>query len=234
MKRTIFFLTLSSFFNFMSSQTNFPSGKVGINTANPQRTLHVEGNLKIANVKDASENGAYTNVLITNAAGDVDHALRSDFLPVQDATTSQKEVFNSIYNRPDGTADATKTVTCRKFVFLFENSGSNTNIRFKLKEEPLTDVNVYVSMEQNWSENGFEFFQGTNNSNSSPFTFVKSPANSTNYWNKPHDFAQSMVADYEQNVIHFQYPNDAAFYRLTIYKVKQSNSKDFVTVCEKF
>lgn len=240
MKKVITTTAMLSLIVLTHAQIVPPLGNVGINTANPQRNLHVEGDLLVSKITDRSESGTYSNILVTNSSGDIDHVLRDDFLPTPDSNTSNKEVFNSIYNENTNTANPSKSVACGKFVFLFEQDTTDpnplnhqTDFRFKLKEAPTSTVEINVSMEQNWNGSGFQFYQGTTPGGNQSFTFDLTPT-SANYWNTPHDFASSNVADYEQNIIHLQYPGDPAFYRLNIYKVKQANSWDFVTVCEKF
>jgi hypothetical protein len=235
MRSNIIPLGFVLFANFFYAQVSTPLNRVGINTTNPQRTLHVEGNLRVSDGKNHSQNSAYSNVLVIDQNGNVDHVLRDDFLPPPDPYTSQKEVKNSIYNKKTDEASPDKIVTCGKFVFLFEQDGAQTDFRFRLKDKPSTNIEVYVSMEQNWApDDGFQFYQGRTSTDADPFLFTITDSTAANYWSKNQDFASSNVADYEQNTIHFQYPNDAAFYRLSIYKVKHSDSWDFVTACEKF
>lgn len=221
MKKKYFFpLILISGLAF--SQT----GKVGIGTTTPERTLDIAGNLKVSNLEDSSNKNTYDKILVANSNGNVDYILKKDLLPTD--FTPNKEVHNAIYNMPVGEGNPAKIVKCGKFKFRF-NSGSTSNIQFALNEAPPADTNVYMSMEQNWSGNGFQFFQGTANNNTNPFTFT--PTNYGTFQN----FAEANVVNSEQNIMHFQYPGDLSFYRLIIYRVQQSSSSyDFVATCEKF
>jgi len=158
----------------------------------------------------------------------VDYVNRQDFLPFPGVGHSDKETYSSIYNRSTGTGDKTKVLKCGKFGFIFDETTAS-EIMFFIQEKPDSDVSIFMNMEQNWTGNGFQFFQGTTGDNTSAFVFT--PSN----YNQPRLFASANVADYEQNVMHFQYPGDDNLYRLTIYRVKHSDtSYDFVAACEKF
>lgn len=61
------------------------TGKVGVNTAAPVRTLDVEGNLRVKTVTDQSANAAYSSILIQNPTnGLVDAVSKSFFSPAND------------------------------------------------------------------------------------------------------------------------------------------------------
>lgn len=212
--------------------------QVGINTTTPTRTLDVNGNLRIKTLVDKSETSSYSNVLIVDSNGNIDHLLRSDLLPKPDEFTSNKVVVNNLYTNIENKAIVGKVITCGDFRFRFiQDPAGRPAIQLAPKVAPANDVNVYISMEQNWDgTNGFQFYQGTSESNTSPFTFVKG---STDFIY----FAQPNLADFEQNVLHFQYPGQKAFYRLTAYKVPYTvtnaqdtttNLYDFTAICEKF
>ncbi|WP_300675399.1 hypothetical protein [Soonwooa sp.] len=206
-------------------------GQVGINTKTPTRTLHVEGNLKISDIHNASEDAIYSRILVANTGGDVDYASKSSFLPDVGAGASDKESYSEIYNNTNGGGIPTRKLKCGKFFFTFDDNVNDSNIMFGLNDKPAANVDVYMNMEQNWNGNGFQFYQGTNSTNgpNAPFTFT-----TTNYMNAQM-FKSARLDPYEQNVMIFQYPGDADLYRLTIYKVKHaSNSFDFVSACEKF
>lgn len=215
-------------FLFFSQFIFSQAGSVGINTANPTRTLHVNGNLKVSSMNNASEDGAYDRVLIADDDGNIDYINKKDFLPDPGIGYSDKESYSSIYNRDNGSGDATKSVKCGRFSFTFDNT-SRSEIKFYLNEAPTSNVSIYMNMEQNWNGGGFQFYQGTATDNTSAFVFT--PSN----YATPRSFASANVADYEQNVMHFQYPGEAFIYRLTIYRVSHTSSNyDFVAACEKF
>ncbi len=212
------------------------TGKVGINTNTPQRTLDINGSVRVRTLANQSENANYDKVLIADQNGNVDHLLRSDFLPLSDEFTSNKMVINNLYSNTANTGIEAKIITCGDFKFRFGNTGgsnSEPRIEFGLNATPPSTVNVYVTMEQNWNGNGFQLFQGNTGGNTTPFSF-----SNTNFTT----FAQANLADYEQNVIHFQYPGKKDFYRLTIYKLPykitingtESTKYDFISNCEKF
>lgn len=208
---------------------NFFYTQVGINTNDPKRTLHINGNLKVSDLKDASDDADFDRILVADQKGNVDYVVKQDFLPASGTVGfSNKETYSTVYNQTTGTGNEAKELKCGKFVFIFDKS-TDSNIKFYLQSKPESTVSIYMNMEQNWSGNGFQFYQGTTPNNTLPFVFT-----TTNY-NTAQLFASANVADYEQNVMHFQYPGDNNFYRLIIYRVKHSNtSYDFVAACEKF
>lgn len=218
-------LVSTSFFIFFNT-----FAQVGINTPDPTRSLHVQGNLKVVNLKNASEDAAFERILVSDPDGNVDYANRKVFLPSGGIGAVDKESYSEIYNNDSTSGIVTKKLKCGKFFFVF-NETTSSNIMFGLNEQPASTVNIYMNMEQNWNGNGFQFYQGTNSTNGTdtPFSFT------TSNYNTPQEFKSSNLALYEQNVMTFQYPGDQDIYRLTIYKVGHtSNSYDFVSACEKF
>lgn len=205
--------------------------QVGINTNTPTRSLDINGHLKIRETVDESENGEYSKILVTDNDGNIDFIYKKDLLPVSDEFTSDKVVINNIYSNTSEAGIPSKKINCGKFEFSFGDT-AQSRIYFNLTEAPTQDVSVYMSMEQNYATNGFQFYQGTGPNNTNAFIFT------TSNWNIPKEFASANLADFEQNVMHFQYPNDSDFYRLTVYKVKHTinnvSTWSFVSACGKF
>jgi len=127
-------------------------------------------------------------------------------------------------------------VTCGKFDFAFINENATstiTNIQFRLKTAPTSDVTVYTTLEQNWQHGqptdingGYEF-----ESSVSGRTFTKE--------NKFSNLAMNGagIVSGELNILYLLYPGDKDMYRLTFYRLNQSTTPstyDFVTACEKF
>lgn len=209
----------------------FSTAQVGINTKNPTRMLHIEGDLKIRVLKDVSDDSAYDRILVADANGNIDYTSKKSFLPNIGEGASDKESYSEIYNSSNGGGNPNKQLKCGKFFFIFDDNVNDSNIMFGLNDPPQNNISVYMSMEQNWSSNGFQFYQGNGNINgvNAPFVFT------TSNYNKAQAFKSSRVDAYEQNVMIFQYPGDSDLYRLTVYKVKHSDSNfDFVSACEKF
>lgn len=210
-------------------------GNVGINTTNPSRTLDINGNLKISKLTDVSEDGGYSKILTADGIGNVDYIVRADLLPAKDIYTSNKEVINNLYSNTQEAGILNKEIKCGKFKFAFGDT-TESYIKFALIDKPSAPISIYMSMEQNYSDGGFQFFQGTSSNNTTPFVFT------VDNYNTFQDFASGNLANREQNIMHFQFPNDQYFYRLTVYRVTQSitvgtttsNSFNFVTSCEKF
>ncbi|WDF46007.1 hypothetical protein PQ459_13980 [Chryseobacterium sp. KACC 21268] len=211
---------------------HFSSAQVGINTASPSRKLHIDGNVRVRGIINKSESSAYTDILVTDSNGNIDYTTKASMQPTPQVGTSNKESYSQIYNMTTESGDPSKALTCGKFSFSFD-TGASSNIRFRLSQNPNTTVNIYMTMEQNYEANGFQFYQGKTGSDAATVPFIFDGTN----WNTYQQFAQANVADFEQNVMHFQYPGDVDFYRLTIYRALQRTgvtTYDFAAVCEKF
>ena len=211
---------------------NIIRAQVGINTNDPQIKLDVAGNMRVRGLVDKSDDASYDRVLTVDANGNVDYTSKASLLPSGNPNNTNKETSSQIYNSAVANGDPSKILKCGNFNFSFA-SGTDSVIGFSLASDPGKTVNIYMSMEQNWDGSGFQFFQGKteNDGAAVPFTFASSN------WFITQSLAQGRVADYEQNVLHFQYPGENDFYRLIIYKVLQNtgtNSWDFAAVCEKF
>ncbi|MDM1319661.1 hypothetical protein [Empedobacter falsenii] len=182
---------------------------------------------------DKSQSPLYDKILVVNANGDVDYINKSDLKPIGDEFTSDKQVLNNIYTTTTGKADDTKFVTCGKFDFAFINSGTNTNIQFRLKTAPTANVTVFTTLEQNWqassptdTNGGYEF--------QSPTT-GRTFGTDNSFTNLPTSGEQ--IVSGELNILYLLYPGDKDLYRLTFYRLNQSTTPatyDFVTACEKF
>lgn len=200
--------------------------QVGINTDDPTRTLHVNGNLKIRQLEDKSKDFSYNKILATDSEGNVDYVTHESLLPVPDEFTSNKEVYNSIYGSRNGGADNSKFVSCGKFDFRFNtSSGTTSDVQLRLKETPTVDKKMFISIEQSW-DNGMEFIAYT-----TPMTF---PANKNNFINIPYGPG---IVDFELNVLYLLYPGETDLFRVTAYRVKQptmgNNYRDYTIACEK-
>ena len=220
MKSKLISLALLLFATTMSAQ-------VGINTKTPQSTLHVEGNMRVRELNDKSQAPAYDKLLVVNANGKVDYIDKKDLRPIGDEFTSDKQVLNNIYTTTNGKADDSKFVSCGKFDFAFRNAGSAINIQYKLTNDPVNDVTVYMTLEQNWKPNGYEF--------QAPQTGEKFSSNTNSFVNLP--ISGAGIVNGELNILYLLYPGDRDLYRLTFYRLDQSTSPstyDFVTACEKF
>ncbi|MDM1061787.1 hypothetical protein HXZ62_04295 [Empedobacter falsenii] len=220
---------LVSLATLLSTTTMF--AQVGINTDTPQRTLDVNGNLRIRTLSDKSQTLSYNKILVINNNGDVDYINKSDLKPIGDEFTSDKQVLNNIYTTNDGRADDSKFVSCGKFDFAFKNTsttGTGTSIQFRLKTAPTgaNQVTVYTTLEQNWETNGYEFQSPESGRTfTSSNTFIDLPTSGAG------------IVSGELNILYLLYPGDSDLYRLTFYRLNQNTTPltyDFVTACEKF
>jgi hypothetical protein len=117
-------------------------GLIGINTANPDRRLHVNGDVKIATLLNKSNDENYTRVLIANDAGDIDFVPKSslsgggstdvDVEELTNASSTASLAVNKFYS----VAATVETITVsggttgksRTVVLYIASSSSNRNM----------------------------------------------------------------------------------------------------------
>lgn len=202
--------------------------QVGINTENPTRDLHVEGNLRVRNLQNKASDDDYSKVLAVDNNGNVDYINKSNLLPDMTGQVN-KIVQNNLYKTTNGIPIAERTLTCGRFIFNFRQN--DAKVSFRLLNSPQNNVNVYVTFEQNFppynNGDGFQY-------EASPTTKEFTPNNYNAYQNIPVTPGQAKIADGEYNELYISYPREEQFYRITFYRVKQNGETYFVNTCEQF
>lgn len=202
--------------------------QVGINTDKPTRDLHVEGNLRVRNLQNKASDDDYSKVLAVDNNGNVDYINKNNLMP--DMTEQvNKKVQNNLYTTTDGIPLPDKTLTCGRFMFNFRYSEAKAKVSFRLINSPQlgSTVRVYVTFEQNYSKDGFQYeaLSDTKDFDSSNYsTFQDIPTRS----------GHAQIADGEYNELYISYPREEQFYRITFYRVKQNGETYFVNTCEQF
>ncbi|MDK7373943.1 hypothetical protein QP519_00055 [Weeksella virosa] len=207
--------------------------QVGINTDQPTRDLHVEGDLRVRDLQNKSEVSAYDKVLAADKDGNIDYIDKEILKPDLSGQTD-KIVQNNLYYTTNGRPDNTKTLTCGKFEFAFirEWYETVTYVKFRLTERPQSTVNIYITFEQNYpainTADGFQYEASATSTKN--FT--------TSNWNRfqsiPTTTSQGEIADGEYNELYVIYPNIGEFYRVTFYRLLQNEKSYFVNTCEQF
>lgn len=201
--------------------------QVGINTENPTRDLHVEGNLRVRNLQNKAADSDYSKVLAVDNNGNVDYINKSNLLPDMTGEVN-KIVQNNLYKTTNGRPIPSRSLTCGRFVFSFLDN--DAKVSFRLLDRPQNNVNVYVTFEQNFPpynrNDGFEY-------EASPNAKVFTPNNYSTYQSIPVT-SGAHVVDGEYNELYISYPREEQFYRITFYRIKQNNETYFVNVCEQF
>lgn len=205
--------------------------QVGINTDQPTRDLHVEGDLRVIDLQNKSEVSTYDKVLAADKDGNIDY-IDKEILKPDLAGQTDKIVQNNLYNTDTGMPDEEQILICGKFIFAFMNSADKTRVRFRLTEKPASAVDVYVTFEQNFPalHNGDGFLYEASATSTKNFT--------TSNWNRfqsiPTTTSQGEIADGEYNELYVIYPNIGEFYRVTFYRLLQNEKSYFVNTCEQF
>lgn len=202
--------------------------QVGINTENPTRDLHVEGNLRVRNLQNKASDSDYSKVLAVDNNGNVDYIYKSNLLPDMTGQVN-KIVQNNLYTTTDERPLPDKTLTCGRFIFNFRDN--DAKVSFRLRNRPQNDVNVYVTFEQNFvpynSDDGFQYEAS---SSTRDFNYN----NYSTYQDIPVKPGQARIRDGEYNELYISYPQEEIFYRVTFYRVKQNGETYFVNTCEQF
>lgn len=199
--------------------------RVGVNTENPTRTLHVEGDVQVKGIKSITP-GTFSNMLVTDADGNVDHANLWTVNP------TRKRVWHLQYavNNP-GIAISANTLKAGRFEFRFlANNTDHGRIQFRLTQNPGRDVKVYFNMEENWGDgNQNDGYEYTAEPTGKLFT-----AGNWNDWDYPINAQQSRVAIGEMNELYMSYPNENAFYRVLINRVGTGSQSVWIIVAEEY
>ncbi len=199
--------------------------QVGIGTLTPQRTLHVEGNAQVRDLKDKLADRTYTKVLVVNNEGDIDYSTIDQLLPPVVPGNDTKKAVNNYYAKPGKQPIDSNTVGCGKFEFAYITNGTLGNVRFRLKQAPTENVEVYTTFEQNYSPNGFQF-----EADPSPRTLT--PANE--FIDLPASSTEARIVSGEYNELYISYPKDSEFYRVSFYVIEQDGLTRWITTCENF
>lgn len=203
-------------------------GKVGINTEDPTRTLHVEGNMKIIDIADRP---SHQRILVADGQGNIDYILKSDLSPT--LPNFNKKVWNMYYSTTDGYSVTNNVLQTEHFEFRFNREqGSQDSqrgrIQFRLRNAPSTNTLIYTSVEQTFATGGFEY-----QANRLPFTFT-----AANSWRSIVSDTSNNVSTGEMNEAYISYPGANAFYRLIFYRVRQAyggrNYDEWIMTAELF
>ncbi len=205
--------------------TNTAFSQLGINTETPNRTLDVNGNMKVRTLTDQSNNAAYDRVLVTNSTGEVDAIKISE---LKDEILGNAAENKSLYYTAL-VPDDTKTLQCGKFNFSYGTPSvpeKNLDIQMSLLETPSSKVNVYYTLFRKWGNKESKYYK----SYFLPFT-------SANY-NIPQPLSSGLDKN-EFGEIYVTYPGEKNYYRVSFiarqnYIETGTTYNSYTIVCEKF
>ena len=225
MKKTIYIL----FILFQVYAFGQYENKVGINTDKPTRKLDVNGNLKITTLTDKTSDPKYTDVLITDANGNVDKVPIS--LIKNQISQSAIEVKRLFYTSQ--TPDADNRLSCGRFKFSFRPGGTDPNypnknldIMVSLVDEPATPITVFYLLFRKWGDNDLKYYK----SNGKDF-------NASNYTTPQLLCPQLDINSFGE--FYITYPGEENFYRVNFlgrpnYVSGGNTYNSYTITCEKF
>lgn len=199
--------------------------QVGINTETPNRTLDVNGNLKVRTLTDQSNNAAYDRVLVTNSTGEVDAIKISE---LKDEILGNAAENKSLYYTAE-VPDDSKVLQCGKFNFSFGTPAvpeKNLDIQMSLFETPSSKVNVYYTLFRKWGNGASKYYK------SYFLTFMPGD------YNTPQRLSSGLDLN-EFGEIYITYPGEKNYYRVSFiarenYTEAEIINNSYTVVCEKF
>ena len=128
MKKAYLILTIN-----LSILSAAQTGGVGINTQNPERTLHIQGDMRSTIFQNKGNDSLYEDLIISNSSGNIDKQPKSSVFqtPTQQVETDR----NIYYNTTSG--DINKIAKCGKFTFAINNSNIPV---MKLNVQPSSNI----------------------------------------------------------------------------------------------
>ena len=128
MKKAYLILTIN-----LSILSAAQTGGVGINTQNPERTLHIQGDMRSTIFQNKGNDSLYEDLIISNSSGNIDKQPKSSVFesPAQQVETDR----NVYYSTTSG--DITKIAKCGKFTFAINNSNIPV---MKLNVQPSSNI----------------------------------------------------------------------------------------------
>ncbi|MFV0223420.1 hypothetical protein OBK16_13385 [Empedobacter falsenii] len=114
----------------------YGQGGVGINTESPERSLDVNGNMRVTVFQNKTNDDNFKEILISNNNGDIDRQSKSSIFQ---STEQQVEQQRAIYYSNNG-GDVTKEARCGKFSFAI-NKENIALIKLIIKPSKNTYVN---------------------------------------------------------------------------------------------
>ncbi|MDM1549791.1 hypothetical protein [Empedobacter falsenii] len=120
---------------FFMQTIAYGQGGVGINTESPERSLDVNGNMRVTDFQNKTNDDNFKEILISNNNGDIDKQSKSSIFQ---STEQQVEQQRAIYYSNNG-GDITKEARCGKYSFAIDN---NNIALIRLLINPNKNINV--------------------------------------------------------------------------------------------
>lgn len=222
MKNKFFIILLSS-----SASIFLKAQNVGINTNTPTRTVDVNGNLRITELQNRTNNSNYNYLLSANKInGNIDYINISSLLQSE---KNNMEVSRTIYN--GSTADNTKECSCGDITFRF--NGANSEI--KLSNETVFASNGVNNLNLSY---GIKRFTGNSYGyqNKTNVAFTNNNPALASYYNKYRNLDDTAFdTNNSIRVYTIVLPKQGNLYKLTLSRLQNtSTTVNFALICEKF
>ena len=208
---------------FALGYSSFIYSQVGIGTPNPEKTLDINGDLKVSTTLDKSSDATYAEILVANDSGDVG-VWKKDKLKEQIANAIMENKKIIVFSN---TPDTNKTMDCGKFEFRF-NTGPEPQMR--LATAPAADTTIFYSRIHK-ENSGANSFYGNNTIS----TNVEVVYSTSNDWVSLDNSGRILNTLDE---IYISYPGDNNLYRLTLLPRTMQTTPAvqyfYTMMCEKF
>ena len=198
---------------------------VGINTADPKRNLEINGNLKIRNLEDKSNNSDFTHLLVIDSQGNVD---KIQIPALEQNEINNVEVTRTIYLQNE--ADVNKECSCGDITIRL--NGSTPQIKLN-STTPFTSQNISSFSTgfgvKSWSGTSYNYYDRTGASDG--FNFSINDYSTFKNIDKTTAFENNNTI----KIYTILLPGQNNLYRVTISRLQNtSNTNIFSLLCEKF
>ncbi|WP_312768118.1 hypothetical protein [Epilithonimonas sp.] len=197
--------------------------QVGIGTASPEKTLDVNGNLRVATITDKSNDSQYNQIMVANASGEIGIVPKEIVKEKIESVFLENKKVVVFSNAPD----TDRVMQCGKFELRF-NTGPEP--QFRLSTAPSSNVIVYFNRIHK-ENSGANSFYGDN----TVTTNIAAEFDVANNWVSLDNSGRIYNT---LNEIYITYPGDNNLYRVTllprIMRTTPSLQYFYTMMCEKF
>ncbi|MGV4413702.1 hypothetical protein [Chryseobacterium sp. T1] len=219
-----YFIGLFSLATFIFAK----SQNIGIATDSPTRTVDVNGNIIITDLKDKTNVAGYNNLLTASKAnGNVDYIKTTALIQSE---LNNMAVIRVLYNAT--AADSSKECACGDVVFRFNGE----NAEFKLLTDTVFKTNNVTNFSVSYGikrfiNNSYSYDNKTN------VVFVNDNSAANTYYNK-YRLLDDTVFNSDNNTVRIYtivLPKQGNLYKLTLSRLRNTSTlTNYALICEKF
>ena len=197
--------------------------QVGIGTLSPDKTLDINGDLRVVTTVDKSNDTQYNKILVANASGEVGAWTKDGIRDQIESVFLENKKVIVFSNTPD----INRTMDCGKLEFRF-NTGPEPQMR--LATAPASSTTIYYSRIHK-ENSGANSFYGDNTIT----TNIPAVYETANDWISL-DSSGRILNTLDE--IYITYPGDSNLYRLTLLPRTMQTTPTvlffYTMMCEKF